>query len=141
MKKFRFLEHTADVKFQAFGKSIEDLFKNSALALKEIITKDKVRKKALEEFSIQIEGEDLEGGLQSFLENLLFLFETKFFIWKKLKSVDIKKNEKGYEFYFEVVGQKLENQKIEAHIKAITYNEMFVKKEGKNWVAQVVVDV
>ena len=141
MKKFKFLEHTADAKFQAFGKSIEDIFKNSALALREIITKDKVRNKFSEEFSIQIEGEDLEGGLQSFLENLLFLFETEFFIWKKVKQVWVKKNSKGYIFNFEVVGQKLKNQKISAHVKAITYNEMFVKKEGGNWIAQVVVDV
>ncbi len=141
MKKFKFLEHTADAKFQAFGKSIEDIFKNSALALREIITKDKVRNKFSEEFSIQIEGEDLEGGLQSFLENLLFLFETEFFIWKKVKQVWVKKNSKGYIFNFEVVGQKLKNQKISAHVKAITYNEMFVKKEGEKWIAQVVVDV
>ena len=30
MKTFEFLEHTADIKFQAFGKSIEEAFSNSA---------------------------------------------------------------------------------------------------------------
>jgi len=35
--KFKFLEHTADIKFKASGKDIEEVFDNSALALKEVI--------------------------------------------------------------------------------------------------------
>jgi SHS2 domain-containing protein len=33
MDKFKFLEHTADIKFQAFGKTKEEAFKNSAFAM------------------------------------------------------------------------------------------------------------
>lgn len=44
--RFKFLEHTADVKFQAFGEDIEKLFENSALALKESICgKIKIKEK------------------------------------------------------------------------------------------------
>jgi len=32
MERYRFLEHTADAKFQAFGKTLEDAFCNAALA-------------------------------------------------------------------------------------------------------------
>ena len=39
MKKFKFLEHTADMKFQSFGKTLEEAFENSAYALAETITK------------------------------------------------------------------------------------------------------
>jgi SHS2 domain-containing protein len=65
-KKFIFLEHTADVKFRAFGKNIEEAFSNSALALKEIMTektkiKDKIKKK------ISVKGKDNESLLYNFL--------------------------------------------------------------------------
>ena len=33
MKKFIFLEHTADIKFQAFGKNLNECFENSAVAM------------------------------------------------------------------------------------------------------------
>ena len=33
MKRFKFLEHTADVKFQAFGNNLEEVFENSALRI------------------------------------------------------------------------------------------------------------
>jgi len=32
MERYRFLEHTADAKFQAFGKTLEEAFSNAALA-------------------------------------------------------------------------------------------------------------
>ena len=43
MVKYKFLQHTADMKFQAFGKSLEECFSNASYALVEIITKDKIK--------------------------------------------------------------------------------------------------
>ena len=40
-KKFEFLEHTADIKFRAFGKTLEEVFENSALAVSSIYSKEK----------------------------------------------------------------------------------------------------
>ncbi len=36
MEKFKFLEHTADIKFQVFGKTLEEVFENTALAISKI---------------------------------------------------------------------------------------------------------
>ena len=33
MQKFKYLQHTADAKFQAFGKTLEEAFCNAALAM------------------------------------------------------------------------------------------------------------
>ena len=35
--KFKYLEHTADCKFQAFGKTLEEAFTNSALAMSNVM--------------------------------------------------------------------------------------------------------
>ena len=37
--KYKYLDHTADAKFQAFGKSLEEAFENAALAAFNIIVK------------------------------------------------------------------------------------------------------
>ncbi len=139
--KFKFLEHTADIKFQAFGKNLEEVFKNSALALKEIMSEDKVEGKIKKEVGVHIEGEDLEGVLYSFLEEFLILFETENFLWGKVKNMKIKEESGAYFINCDVEGDNSEKYEIGTHIKAITYNEMFIKKERNKFVAQVVVDV
>ena len=45
--KFKFLEHTADAKFQAFGKNLEETFANAALALTKLMTDSKVKTKII----------------------------------------------------------------------------------------------
>ena len=135
MKKFKFLEHTADIKFQAFGKSLEEVFENSALAMFEAMYKGKVENKIKKK--IKVKGNDLEGLLYNFLEELLFLFDSEGFFLSGVESLEIKDNK----LKAEIVGDKAENYKIHIDVKAITYNEMFVKKEKEKWVTQVVVDV
>ena len=130
----RFLPHTADIKFRVYGKRLEDCFENSCLALTKIITRGKIN--STKTIKIKIRGKDLENLLYNFLEKILDLFNSKKFLVSKIKV----KIDKEKTLVAELTGEKLTNQKIEQEIKAITYNEMFVKKEDK-WVCQVVVDV
>ena len=84
MAKFKFLEHTADAKFQAFGKTMEEAFSNAALAMFSIITDIKKIKKALKN-EIKAEGSDLKSLLYNFLEELLFLIDTENFLLSSIK--------------------------------------------------------
>ena len=134
--KFKFIPHTADVKFQAFGKTLKEVFKNSALALFDTFYDGKVKEK--KKFKIKAKGNDLESLLYEFLEEFLVLFDSKHFLPSKIKNLKLDKN--NFKIEVEVVGDYIKNYKTSVHVKAITYNEMFIKKE-KNWIAQVVVDV
>ncbi len=135
MKKFEFLEHTADVKFRSYGKSLEKAFENASLALKKTITRgEKIEKKQEKNFIIE-EG-DLKSKLQSFLEEFLYLLDAEDFIFSK---VEVK--EKQGRFEVTVLGDKASKYNLTSDVKAITYNEMFVKREGEGWVCQVVLDV
>ncbi len=134
MVKFVFLEHTADIKFQAFGKSLDEVFENAALAMIASQYKGKIKKKIKKK--IKINGKDLESLLYNFLEEILFLIDTKGFLMAKCK-VKIR----GSELTAELIGDDIRNYKITIDAKAITYNEMFVRKEENKWICQVVVDV
>lgn len=134
--KFKFLEHTADIKFQAFGNSVKEVFENSALAMFNSMYEGKV--KGTKNFKINVKGKDFESLLYNFLEELLFLFDSENFFMSKVKSIKITKD---FKLEAEVVGDDAENYEIHIDIKAVTYNEMFVKQEGTKWVVQVVVDV
>jgi len=135
MKKFEFLEHTADAKFRAYGADMGAAFENAALALKQIINEKKARPKIRKK--IKIKAKDLNSLLYHFLEEFLFLFDSKNFLLSKIK---VKINAKKMELEAEAYGE--EGKFInEGGVKAITYNEMEIGKEkNKNYV-QVVVDV
>ena len=136
-KKFYFLEHTADVKFQAFGKTLDEAFKNSASALKEVIFKDKVKEN--KKIKIKVNGNDFESLLYIFLEEFLYLLEAENFIFNRIENIKI--DEKKMKLEAVASGDKASNYGLINPVKAITYNEMFVKKEKENWVVQVVLDV
>ncbi|MDD5192831.1 MAG: archease [Candidatus Nanoarchaeia archaeon] len=134
--KFKFLEHTADIKFQAFGKSLEEVFVNAALALKEIMTRGiKVKSRINKKF--EISGKNNERLLYNFLEEFLYLSDAEDFLLSKIKDIKIKNNK----LIAEVIGDDAESYKFSNNVKAITYSEMFVKKEKDKYTIQVVVDV
>jgi SHS2 domain-containing protein len=134
--KFKFLEHTADIKFKASGKDIEEVFDNSALALKEVIC-GKMRIKKKKEKIIKIDGKDFESLLYNFLEEIIYLLDAENFLISNIKEIKIK----NLKLKAVIVGDEASNYKFTNNVKAVTYNEMFVKKEKGKWIAQVVVDV
>lgn len=135
-EKFKFLEHTADVKFQAWGGSLNECFENSALAMFQAMYEGKVKSKMKKK--IKVKGRDLESLLYNFLEELLFLLDTENLFLSKIK---IKIDEKKLELGGIVEGDLASNYKISLDVKAVTYNSMFVKKEKDKFISQVVLDV
>lgn len=134
--KFVFLEHTADVKFQAFGKNVEEMFGNSALALKKTICELKIKEG--EEKKIEVKGKDFESLLYNFLEEFLYLLDAEDFLLSRIKDIKLR----GFNLKAVVVGDKAHNYKFTNNVKAVTYSDMFVKKdEAGNWLSQVVLDV
>lgn len=134
MKKFEILEHVADGKFKAYGKNMEETFSNAALAMFSLMTdtkkvKGKIKKK------IVVEGKDLKNVLYNFLEELLFLLDSKGFLLKDIKKIKIVKNKLSAE----IIGDNAKNYEIYGDVKAVTYNSMEINE--KPYSAQVVVDM
>jgi SHS2 domain-containing protein len=137
-EKFKFLEHTADVKFKAYGETLAAAFENSALALKEIIT-NKVRIIPKIEKTIKIKAENIEQLLYKFLEEFLFLIDSEDFVLSAVKKIEVDKNK--FELKAKLFGDNASNYNFSNNVKAITYNEMFLKKQKDKYITQVVVDV
>ncbi len=140
MVKFKFLPHTADVKFQAFGNSLEQAFLNAALALQEVMTK-KVKIKSAITKKIKVKGKDNEALLYNFLEEFLFLLDAEDFILSKIKKIKIDGKGKENKLEAEIAGDKASRYKFNNDVKAITYNQMYVRKLAGKFICQVVLDV
>lgn len=135
VEKFRFLEHTADDKFEAFGDSKEELFTNCSLAMTAVMTSDVVTKKI--SHTIEIKANRIESLLFDFLNELLFVLESEKLILADIKEIKIDDNK----LIATIIGDNVNNYDIEAGIKAVTYNDMIVVEKNNKWRAIVVVDL
>ena len=133
---YLFLEHTADVKFRATGENLEEMFVSSAEALNEVI-RGNITILEQKEISFSVEGHDVENLLYNFLEEFLYLLDARNFLVSKIKSIQIK-NKK---LECTVAGDSADNYAFTNDVKAVTYNEMFVREENGKFKCQVVLDV
>lgn len=135
MQKIKFIEHTADIEFEAFGKSLEEAFANAALAMFEIMTNTKkVGSKIKKE--IRIESEGLESLLYDFLEQFLIFHDSENLIFSKFIVKKIIKDGK-YILEAETRGEEFDPKKHESKtlVKAVTYHDLAIgKKKGLNYV-------
>lgn len=139
-EKFRFLEHTADAKFQAFGRSLEEAFANAVLATVSLMWEpEKVAKR--ERHSINVQGRDLEQLLVRFLGEVIYLWETRSFLTAAAEDVAIEPGDAGFRLSALLRGDdKPEKYTIFGDVKAVTYNEMKIER-GRPVSVQVVLDI
>ena len=133
LKKFEFLEHTADVYIASYGKTIEEAFENAAIAMFEVMTETNKIDPRIEE-SILVEAEDEFGLLYNWLEALLVHFETKNQLLSRFKIFSIEKNSRSFILKARVWGESFDPKKHvqKVGVKAVTYHRMeIIKKQDK----------
>ena len=74
---YEFLEHTADVKFRAYGESVEEMFIAAAGALNETI-RGNIKILEQEERVFEVEEKDLESLLSGLIETCQLLGESDY---------------------------------------------------------------
>ncbi len=140
MKQYEFYPHTADAKFTAYGKTIEEAFANAALAVFSVMVEPALVKSRIKKM-LKIEAEDYESLLYDWLEALLVLLDSESFIMSSVGQVKIVKVDAGYcldaEFSGDVLSDDYEPQ---GFVKAVTYNDMEIKEKKGTWCLTVVVD-
>ncbi|MDD2439242.1 MAG: archease [Methanosarcinaceae archaeon] len=141
-EQYEYLEHTADAKFRAYGKSLEETFENAALAMFNVMI-DTEKVSGEKATKVRVSSPDLENLLVDWLSELLFLFEVEATIFWKFKVLEIKKEEGKYFLSGQAFGEAFnpEIHPFETEIKAVTYNQLLLEKTENGWLAQLVVDI
>jgi SHS2 domain-containing protein len=140
--KFEFLEHTADVYIRAHGKTMEEAYENSALAMFEVMTDTEKVAPARKE-TLKVEAEDEYALLYDWLEALLVKFETEGMLYSKFQITDWKETEEILRFKAKVWGEKFDAQKQPQRVavKAVTYHRMMIIREKDNVVLEFILDI
>ncbi|MBT4541125.1 archease [Candidatus Woesearchaeota archaeon] len=132
-KPFEYLEHTADCKFKAYGKTKQEQFSNAALAMFNVMV-DPLSISPMVIKEINVTGSDDCQLLYNFLEELLFLLDTESFLLHKVMELTIEGNVLHAKVYGDT---EIEKYEISGDVKAVTYNEMEINDDY----VQVVVDL
>ena len=136
MKKYDFIEHTADVGIKAYGETISEAFKNAAIGMFDIIT-DKSSINSIGQYEIQLNAPDLEQLLVDWLSELLFLNSAKNLVFGSF-NVTIKKKDLTAQIFGEEYNTSKHKKGTE--IKAVTYHMLKVRDKEPFFV-QVLFDI
>ncbi len=137
--KFRYFEHTADAKFEAYGKTMEEAFANSALAMFNIIA-DIAKVKKSGKVHLIVNADSYEKLLFDFLSELLFYMDTEFLIFSDF-NITITEKQGNFELECTAYGDKASVYDTKGDVKAMTYNEMSISEGRQGVVIQAVVDL
>lgn len=140
MRKYIFEDHVSDAKFKAFGDTLEEAFRNAALALISLMwDRDAVERKV--ERRVTVTGKDKQQLLVGFLEEILFLQDARGFLLADVEDLRIDPQESSYELRALFRGDTYSDRvRILGAVKAVTYHEMKIEHNGR-FMLQVVVDL
>lgn len=134
MKKFEFLDHPADLKIKAYGKTRKELFSNMMLGMEESLKTDLEEEKDKQE--IKIKSLDSETLLVDFLSQILYSNHVNEAVYKDIKFKKFAENE----LEAEIFGQKVKF--FGEEIKAVTYHDLeIIQKNDNEWEATVLFDI
>jgi len=136
MKKYEILEHKADLKIKAFGKTKKELFENAMIGMFEGAKYEPKFEIRNLKFEIKIKSLDLPSLLVDFLSEILYLVETRKEVYQK---IDFKKFSEN-EIEADLIGKKIKRMGI--HIKGVTYHGLEIsQKEDGIWQATILFDI
>jgi len=137
MKKYEQIDISGDVGLKAWGQDLEELFQNAAEGLFTLIT-DSSSVRASWTRKVHVTAESMDDLLVSWLNELIFIFDTYSFIGKKF-SVSIDNNS----LKAEIQGGMFDPDRNESRllIKAATYHELSIQKIDSYWKAHIIFDI
>src|SRR4030065_2490871 len=138
MKRFKVLDHTADIGLIVYGEDLRTLFENAGEAFFHLITDlKKVRRRV--ERRIHIGGESLDRLMVDWLSELLYLHDVENLLFKGFKVESV--GEDGLKAI--VRGEPFQEgiNEIKTEVKQGTYHRIEVRQKNGRWGAQVIQDL
>ena len=131
-------EHTADLGLRATAPTLDALFAEMAKCLLSAMVEDPTAVRAERDVQVELTGADREFLLFDWLNELLFLCDTEHLVFSQFT---VEMNERGLKAT--VRGEPLDDDRhhVTHEVKAITYHELKVEREGDGWFAEVIVDI
>jgi SHS2 domain-containing protein len=138
MERFRILEHPADIGFEAFGSTREEVFANAARALFHLIVDlDSIEPR--DDVLVEVEGSDPASLLVNWLSELLYLNDAEGWLFSEFEVERLDDRS----LTARARGEKFDRTRHRAklQVKAITYHQLELERTAEGWHARVYVDI
>lgn len=143
-KKYKYLSHMADVEYIAYGKSIEECFKNAFLALFDTISYTKrvssSRQKTVK-FQVSDSAKTLDDLLWYALQDALSISDAKALFCYNVSGLKVTKKKDTYTITAVISAKGRESSESKLDAKGIARYNLKVETKGKQTEARVVIDV
>ena len=141
---YRFLDDvaTADVAFEADGKTLEELFLAAAEATMNVMVEnlDSIEPKVNQ--SISVNEENIEMLLFKFLQEFIFYKDADSLLLR-VKDINIREDNQAYHLTAQTAGEEvnLEKHRCNVDVKAVTMHQFKVERTKDGYQARVVLDI
>jgi SHS2 domain-containing protein len=132
----------ADVAFEAWGKSVEEVFVAAADATMNVMVEDLATIGRILELTIELEHGELDLLLFSFLNELIFLKDARQLLLR-VESLSIKRANSSFALQGIVYGERPDPQKhiLSVDVKAVTLHRFSLRQTNTGWEAFVILDI
>jgi len=136
MRRFKLIEHTADIGLVAYGRTLAEAYGNAAYGMFSIMT-DLRKIRETESRVVELNEADAEALLFEWLNRLLYIFDVEKLLFKRCEVVEFDGNKLKAVCH----GERFDplRHRIKLGVKSATYHMLKVDRE-KNRV-QVILDV
>jgi SHS2 domain-containing protein len=140
MGRFETFDHTADLGLRVFGNELIDVFQTAAKGLFSVIVANCDEVRATESESIILEGESTEDLLVAWLNELIFLSETRHRLYSDFQ---VALDDSACRLSGTISGEPIDHSRhvLDHEVKAVTRHGVLLKHEPHGWIAEVILDI
>lgn len=138
MTRYELLEHTADLRIRVRGRSFRGLLQNAVYALTDTLVDARVVR-GIRSRKIRVRQSSRELLLARLLQEVLFLFDAKRFVTRKVEILKLTESVLEGRAWGERFSPDRHAPKTE--VKGVTFHGLKVGRRRGLWYAEVVFDV
>ena len=133
-------EHTADLGLRVFAADLPDLFRTAGEGLFDVIVANRGDVQVVATESVSLSAESAEDLLFKWLNELIFLSETKHYLYTQF---DVALNDMGSKLEATIGGEPIDRgrHELDHEVKAATRHGLSLRPEQGGWVAEVILDI
>lgn len=141
---YRYLEEiaTADIAFEATGKSLEEMFREAADATMNVMIENPQSILPRETRTIALENTQVDMLLFDLLQELIYYKDAEQLLLR-VTMIGIDKQDRLYRLRAAAAGERLDAGRHEQHadVKAVTLHRFKVEKTDDGWKSLVILDI
>ena len=137
-KPYEVFEHTADIGIQSFGRTLEELFSAAAQGVESVMVAPE-QIDCITSREINVEGHNRLALLISWLNELIFLFDTEYLLFRSFQIVSMTETHLTARAYGEIYDRQRHD--LSSAVKAVTWHEAAISQIDDGYQARLILDL